>query len=127
MCIYTHIHVYLYIYIYIDIYIDISIYPYIYRLTECPIFRAHSADEAAPPLPARCPQPPAQTEWGKIASIGEGWVCNRVLLKVPRGDINGMGDDEVPVTSGLHAQAERRKHPREKQRLQTNRGERATS
>ena len=34
---------------------------------------------------------------------GEGWV----LLKIPRGDIKGVGEDEVTVTSGLHAQAER--------------------
>ena len=34
---------------------------------------------------------------------GEGWV----LLKIPRGAIKGVGEDEVTVTSGLHAQAER--------------------
>ena len=29
-------------------------------------------------------------------------------MKIPaRGDINGVGEDEVTVTSGLHAQAER--------------------
>ena len=35
----------------------------------------------------------------------EGWI----LLKIPRGDIDGVGEDEVTVTSGLHAQAERTK------------------
>ena len=34
---------------------------------------------------------------------GEGWV----LLKIQRGDINGVGEDEVTVTSGLHARTER--------------------
>ena len=28
-------------------------------------------------------------------------------MKIPRGDINGVGEDEVTITSGLHAQAER--------------------
>ena len=42
------------------------------------------------------------------------------LLKIPRGDRNGVGEDKVTVTSGLHAQAERTNK-------QTNRGERATS
>ena len=35
----------------------------------------------------------------------EGWI----LLKIPRCDIHGVGEDEVTVTSGLHAQAERTK------------------
>ena len=29
------------------------------------------------------------------------------LMKIPRGDIDGVGEDEATVTSGLHAQAER--------------------
>ena len=43
----------------------------------------------------------------------EGWV----LLKIPRGDINGVGEDEVSVTSGLHAQAERTNRQTEERRL----------
>ena len=35
-------------------------------------------------------------------------------MKIPRGDINGVGGDEVTVTSGLHAEAERHTN---KQRL----------
>ena len=35
--------------------------------------------------------------------VGVGWV----ILKIPRGDIDGVGEDEVTETSGLHAQAER--------------------
>ena len=30
-------------------------------------------------------------------------------MKIPRCDIDGVGEDEVTVTSGLHAQAERTK------------------
>ena len=29
------------------------------------------------------------------------------MLKIPRGDTNGVGEDEVTVISGPHAQAER--------------------
>ena len=44
-------------------------------------------------------------------------------MKIPRCDIHGVGEDEVTVTSGLHAQAEgnrnktekREVHPREAQ------------
>ena len=41
----------------------------------------------------------------------------RVLLKIPRGDINGVGEDEVTVTSWLHAQAERANKQTEKRGL----------
>ena len=53
---------------------------------------------------------------GGKGAKGEGWV----VLKIPRGDISGVGEDEVTVAWGLHAQAERTNK-------QTNRGERATS
>ena len=43
----------------------------------------------------------------------EGWI----LLKIPRGDINGVGEDEVTVTSGLHAQPERTNKPTEESGL----------
>ena len=36
------------------------------------------------------------------------------VLKIPRGDANGVGEDELTVTSGLHAQAERTKKQRNK-------------
>ena len=72
----------------------------------------------------------------RAAIEGEGWV----LLKIPRGDMNGVGEDEVTVTSGLHAQAERTNKQTEERGLhrnfgairtirknrQTNRTERAT-
>ena len=39
-------------------------------------------------------------------------------MKIPRGDINGAGEDEMTVTSGIRTSREYK---------QTNRGERATS
>ena len=39
------------------------------------------------------------------------------MLKIPRGDTNGVGEDEVIVTSGLHAQAERTKKQIEEREL----------
>ena len=56
---------------------------------------------------------------------GEGLV----LLKIPRGDINGVGEDEVTVTSGLQMmmQIKPSREERRVQKEQTNRGERATS
>ena len=36
------------------------------------------------------------------------------VLKIPRGDAHGVGEDELTVTSGLHAQAERTKKQRNK-------------
>ena len=45
---------------------------------------------------------------------GKWWVLWHGNLKIPRGDINGVGEDEVTVTSGLHAQAERTKKQRNK-------------
>ena len=41
------------------------------------------------------------------------------VLKIPRGDRNGVGEDEVTVTSGLHAQVERTKKQTERRELQT--------
>ena len=38
-------------------------------------------------------------------------------MKIPRGNTNGVGDDEVTVSSGLHAPAERAKKQREKRKL----------
>ena len=38
-------------------------------------------------------------------------------MKIPRGDINGVGEDEVTVTSGLHAQPERTNKPTEESGL----------
>ena len=46
---------------------------------------------------------------GEVIEIGE--TCEgeviEMLLKIPRGNINRVGEDEVTVTSGQHAQAER--------------------
>ena len=42
------------------------------------------------------------TREGKGGFYGTG-----ILFEIPRGDINGVGGDEVTVTSGLHAQAGR--------------------
>ena len=44
-------------------------------------------------------------EGHKPSSLPKGGRVD--LLKIPQGDINGVGEDEVTVTSGLHAQAER--------------------
>ena len=41
--------------------------------------------------------------FNRSGSAGKGGF----LLKIPRGDIIGVGEDEVTVTSGLRAQAER--------------------
>ena len=49
---------------------------------------------------------------------GEWWV----LLKIPRGDINGVGEDEVTVTSGLHAQAERTKKQKREEKAASSGG-----
>ena len=39
------------------------------------------------------------------------------MLKIPRGDTNGLGEDEVTATSGLHAQADRTKKQTERREL----------
>ena len=39
------------------------------------------------------------------------------VLKIPRGDANGVGEDELTVTSGLHAQAERTKKQAKRREL----------
>ena len=36
----------------------------------------------------------------------------RIVFKIPRCDTNGVGENEVTVTSGLHAQAERESYIR---------------
>ena len=43
-------------------------------------------------------------------------------MKIPRGDINGVGEDKVAVTSGLHAQAERTDKQTEERGLHLNFG-----
>ena len=50
---------------------------------------------------------------GGKGAKGEGWV----VLKIPRGDISGVGEDEVTVAWGLHAQAERTNKQTEDRRL----------
>ena len=45
----------------------------------------------------------------------ESWFILHV--KIPRGDTNGVGADEVTVTSGVHAQAERTKKQTERREL----------
>ena len=38
------------------------------------------------------------------------------VLKIPRGDTNGVGEDEVTLTSWLHAQAERTKEQKREEK-----------
>ena len=47
----------------------------------------------------------------------ETWVCIKNTARCSRGDTNGVGEDEVTVTGGLHAQAERAKKEKEKRKL----------
>ena len=45
---------------------------------------------------------------------GARWFVLKIPRGMTRGDTNGVGEDEVTVTSGLHAQAERTKKQRNK-------------
>ena len=49
--------------------------------------------------------------WGEPRMARYGMAF---YLKIPRGDRNGVGEDEVTVTSGLHAQVERTKKQTER-------------
>ena len=48
-----------------------------------------------------------------VCIVKTEWV-RWFALKILRGDTNGVGEDEVTVTSGLHAQAEETKKQRNK-------------
>ena len=52
-------------------------------------------------------EPPGGGREKKEGGEGGGDQGSRAL-NIPRGDTNGMGEDEVTVTSGLHAEAELR-------------------